>query len=139
MQNFMDLDIEKISDPKALTFEVWGLKTSLWQFGPKFLCNGLIKPLEMRTLASIFKNRTSFSQESWDESNKIMRSQKIYWPWGLGPKNYIWANWARKTSSCKSRTLAPIFTNKTVSQELWGKSSKIVKPQKDLLTLGPGG
>ena len=45
MQNFMDLDIEKISDPKALTFEVWGLKTSLWQFGTKALCNGLIKPL----------------------------------------------------------------------------------------------
>ena len=118
MQNFMDLDIEKISDPKALTFEVWGLKTSLWQFGPKFLCNGLIKPLEMRTLASIFKNRTSFSQESWDESNKIMRSQKNYRPLDLVPKNYIWANWARKISSCKSRILAPIFTNKSVSQEL---------------------
>ena len=46
MQNFMDLDIGKISDPKALTFEVWDLKTSLWQFGSKALCNGLIKPLD---------------------------------------------------------------------------------------------
>ena len=34
------------SGPKALTFRVWGLKTSLGQFGPKVLCNGLIKPLD---------------------------------------------------------------------------------------------
>ena len=47
----MDLDMEKISDPKALTFEVWGLETSLWQFGPKALCNGLIKPLLGRSEA----------------------------------------------------------------------------------------
>ena len=46
MQNFMDLDMEKMFDPKALTFEVWGLKTILWQFGPKALSNGLIKPLD---------------------------------------------------------------------------------------------
>ena len=26
-----------------------------------------------------------------------MKSQKIYWPWGLGPRNYIWANWVQKT------------------------------------------
>ena len=47
----MDLDMEKISDPKALTFEVWDLETSLWQFGPKALCNGLIKPLLGRSEA----------------------------------------------------------------------------------------
>ena len=29
--------------------------------------------------------------------NKIMKSQKMSWPWGLGPKNYIWATWAQKT------------------------------------------
>ena len=46
MQNFMDLAIKKISDPKALIFEVWGLKTSLGQFGPKAFCKGLIKPLD---------------------------------------------------------------------------------------------
>ena len=40
-KDFMDLDMEKIADPKALTFEVWGLKTSLWQFGPKALCMDL--------------------------------------------------------------------------------------------------
>ena len=35
MQNFMELDMKKISDLKALALEVWGLKTSLGQFGPK--------------------------------------------------------------------------------------------------------
>ena len=94
----------------------------------------------MRTLASIFKNRTSFSQELWDESNKIMKSQKIDGSWGLGPKNYIWATAVHKTSSHKSRTLAPIFTNKTsFSQESWEKSIKIMKSLKIywLWCLGP--
>ena len=35
MQNFMELGMKKFSDCKALTFEVWRLKTSLGQFGPK--------------------------------------------------------------------------------------------------------
>ena len=35
MQNSMELDIKKLSDPKALTLGVWDLKTSLWQFGHK--------------------------------------------------------------------------------------------------------
>ena len=35
MQNFMELDMKKFSDPKALKFGVWGVKTSLEQFGPK--------------------------------------------------------------------------------------------------------
>ena len=42
----MDNEMEKISDPKALTFEVWRLKTSLWQLGPKALCNAPLKPLD---------------------------------------------------------------------------------------------
>ena len=62
MQNFMELDMTKIPDLKALTFEVWGLKTSLGQFGLKAFSKGLIKPLD-RTLASIFKSRTAFSHE----------------------------------------------------------------------------
>ena len=33
MQNFMELDMKKISDPKTLTFGVWGLKPNLGQFG----------------------------------------------------------------------------------------------------------
>ena len=42
VQNFMELDMRKISDPKALTFGIWGLKTSLGQFGPKAFGKGLI-------------------------------------------------------------------------------------------------
>ena len=38
--------MKKYTDPKTLTFEVWGLKTSLGQFGPKAFCKGLIKPLD---------------------------------------------------------------------------------------------
>ena len=45
VQNFMELDMRKISDPKALTFGIWGLKTSLGQFGPKAFGKGLIKSL----------------------------------------------------------------------------------------------
>ena len=45
MQNFMELDMKKISDPKALTFDVWSLKPNLGQFGPKVFGKGLIKPL----------------------------------------------------------------------------------------------
>ena len=56
---------------------------------------GLIKPLS-KTIAPIFTNKTSFSQESWDESNKIKKSQKHLWPWGVRPKNYIWAIWTQK-------------------------------------------
>ena len=26
-----------------------------------------------------------------------MKSQKNSWPWGLGPKNNIWASWAQNT------------------------------------------
>ena len=35
MQKFMELDMKKFPDPKTLAFGVWGLKTSLGQFGPK--------------------------------------------------------------------------------------------------------
>ena len=50
-----------------------------------------------RTIAAIFTNRPSFSQESWDKSNKFMKSQKFFWSWGLAPGNYIWETWAQKT------------------------------------------
>ena len=33
--------MKKFSDPKTLTFEVWGLKNSLVQFGPKVFGKGL--------------------------------------------------------------------------------------------------
>ena len=45
MQNFMELDMKKISDTKALTFGVWGLKPNLGQFGPKTFGKGLMKSL----------------------------------------------------------------------------------------------
>ena len=45
MQNLMELDMKKVSDLKALTFGVWGLKPNLGQFGPKTFGKGLIKPL----------------------------------------------------------------------------------------------
>ena len=64
MQNFMELDMKKFSDPKALTFGVWGLKTSLGQFWPKAFSKGLIKALVENTLFPIFTSKTSFSQES---------------------------------------------------------------------------
>ena len=40
----MERDIKKFSDPKTLTFEVWGLKTrAIWA---KAFCKGLVKPLD---------------------------------------------------------------------------------------------
>ena len=53
--------------------------------------------LTYQTLAAIFTNRTSVSQESYNEINKIMKSQNIFWPWGLGTRNHIWTIWAQKT------------------------------------------
>ena len=40
MQNFMEFDMRKTLDSKAMTFGLWALKTSLGKFGPK----GFIKP-----------------------------------------------------------------------------------------------
>ena len=103
MQNFMELDVKKFTDPKTLTIGVWGLKTRLGQFGPKACFGrGLIKPLVKNPSSNfhkqdLFTNKTSFSQESWGESNKIMKSQRMSWPWHLEPRNYIWATWAQKT------------------------------------------
>ena len=62
MQNFNELDKKKISDCKALAFEVWGLKTSLGKFGPKPFAKDL-ESHQMGTLDSIFRNKTSLFQE----------------------------------------------------------------------------
>ena len=43
-QHFIELDMKKITDPKTLTFGVWGLKSSLAQFGPNTFGRGLIQP-----------------------------------------------------------------------------------------------
>ena len=55
MPNFMELDMKKLSDPKALTFGVWGLKTSLEQFGPKAFGKGLIKVLVENPGSNFYK------------------------------------------------------------------------------------
>ena len=46
--NFMELDMKKFSDPKTLTFEVWGLKNSLVQFGPKVFGKGLYQAISQK-------------------------------------------------------------------------------------------
>ena len=61
MQNFLDLDMKKNFISQTLTFEVWGLKTSLWQFEPKALCNGLIKPLDENPSFNFQKQELIFS------------------------------------------------------------------------------
>ena len=61
VQNFMELDMRKISDPKALTFGIWGLKTSLGQFGPKAFGKGLIKSLVENPSCHFHKQDLIFS------------------------------------------------------------------------------
>ena len=51
----MELDMKKISNPKALTFSLWGLKTSLEQFEPKAFGKGIIKPLVENPSSSFHK------------------------------------------------------------------------------------
>ena len=62
MQNFMKFDMEKFTDSKTLTFGVWGLKTSLGQFGPKAFGRGLIKPLVKNSGSSFHKQDPIFSR-----------------------------------------------------------------------------
>ena len=61
MQNFMELDMKNFSDPKALTFGVWGLKTSLGQFGPKAFGKVLIKALVKNPGSNFHKQDPIFS------------------------------------------------------------------------------
>ena len=126
-QNFIELDMKKISDPKALTFEVWGLWTSLGQFGPKAFCKGFIKPLRENPSFNFQKQDFIFSGiMRWIKWNPEISKDLL--TLGMGSKNKIWAIWAWKTCSQKSRTLAPVFTNKTsFSQDLWDKSNKFMK------------
>ena len=59
IQTFMELDVRKFLNSKAVKFGVWGLKTSLGQLGPK-----RVSSRKSGTLTPIFVNRTSFSPES---------------------------------------------------------------------------
>ena len=63
MEHFMELDMKKCQILKeALPFEVWSLKTSLGQFGPKkALCNELMKPLDKNPGFSFQKQGLIFS------------------------------------------------------------------------------
>ena len=62
MQNFMELDMKKNSDPKALTFGVWGLKLNLGQYGPKSFGKGLIKSLVENPSSNFYKQNLIFSR-----------------------------------------------------------------------------
>ena len=62
MQNFMELDMKNISDPKTLIFGIWGLKPNLGQFGPKIFDKGLIKPLVENPSSSFHKQDLIFSR-----------------------------------------------------------------------------
>ena len=58
----MELDMKTFSDPKTLTFVVWGLKTSLGQFGPKAFGKGVIKPKVQNPYSNIHKQDLIFSR-----------------------------------------------------------------------------
>ena len=58
----MELDIKKHVDPKTLTFGVWGVTTSLGQFGPKAFGRGLIKPLVKNSGSNFHKQDPTFSR-----------------------------------------------------------------------------
>ena len=63
MQEFMELDVKKNSDPKALTFGIWGLKPNLGQFGPKTFGKGLIiKSLAENPSSNFYKQDLIFSR-----------------------------------------------------------------------------
>ena len=62
MQNFIELDTKQFSDLKALTFGVWGLKTSLGQSGPKAFCRELIKALVKNPSSNFHKQDLIFSR-----------------------------------------------------------------------------
>ena len=59
IQSFMELDMKKFSDPKALMF---GVKTSLGQFGPKAFGKGLIKALVQNPGSNFHKQDLNFSR-----------------------------------------------------------------------------
>ena len=58
----MEIDMKKPLENKAMTFRVWGLKTSLGQFGPKSFGKGLIKPLVQNSSSNFHKKDLTFSR-----------------------------------------------------------------------------
>ena len=61
MRNVMELDIRKFSDPKTLTLGVWGLKTSLGQFGHKAFGKVPIKAFVRNTSSNFHKQDLTFA------------------------------------------------------------------------------
>ena len=82
MQNFMEHDMKKLLDPKALTFGVWSLKTSLGQFGPKAFGKRLIKPLFENPSSNFHKQGLIFSRIlRWIQWNhEISKTFLTLWP-----------------------------------------------------------
>ena len=130
-----------MSDPKALPFEIWSLKTSLGQFGPKkALCNELIRPLDKNPSFNFLK-RPHFVRNYEMNPLKSWNLKKFIDLGACDRKTiYIWATWLVGPEDIhKSRTLSPIFTNKTTfSQESCGKFCKLMKPQKNYWPCGLG-
>ena len=62
MQNCMELDMKKFSAPNALTFGVWGLKTSLGQFGSKAFDKELTKQLVEKPSSNFHKQDLIFTR-----------------------------------------------------------------------------
>ena len=60
--NSMELDMIKFSDPKAQTFGVWDLKTSLEQFRPRAFGKELIKLLVENPSTNFHKHDLIFSR-----------------------------------------------------------------------------
>ena len=58
--------MKKNSDPRALKFRVWGIQTSLGQFGPKVLCplqwTYQVKPLDENLSFNFQKQDIIFSE-----------------------------------------------------------------------------
>ena len=63
MQNFLELDMKKFSDPKGRIFGIWVCLKTKGNFGPKPLVKDLSSRWS-RILAPILTNKTLFSQES---------------------------------------------------------------------------
>ena len=70
MENFMELDMKK--KVRSQSCDIWGR-------GPKNYLRAIwalmtYQAIKSRTLTPILTNRTSFTPEAKDESNKIMKS-----------------------------------------------------------------
>ena len=77
-------------------FRLWGLghkKLDLGELSPEDVG---IKPYVQNPSFNFLKKDLFFSR-SWGESNKIMKSQKYSSTWGLGPRNYVWVTWVKRT------------------------------------------